>query len=155
MTQSLYVDFVDKAVQRLSADTDFSRVRSWDLDEQKMIYTSAFTFYQQQSYEQAEQLFVQLCTANPFQEIFWRGLASSLQMQCKWKESLHAWCLSALLADQDPLPHFHAAECFFSMNDREEASKALLQAEKRIGSQDSFEGLKGKIAILKELLASR
>jgi type III secretion system low calcium response chaperone LcrH/SycD len=155
VSQSLYVDFLDKAVQKLASETNFSSVRSWSVDEQKIIYTSAFTFYQQKSFEQAVHLFTQLCMANPFQEAFWRGLASSLQMLSKWKDALHAWCISALLADQDPMPHFHAAECFFSMNDREEASKAILQAEKRLDSLANSEMIKTKISLLKELLAER
>ncbi len=155
MTQSLYIDLVDKAIQKLSQDSDFSCIKSWNAEEQKMLYTSAFTFYQQKSFEQSQNLFLQLCMTNPFEETFWRGLASSLQMLSRWKEALHAWCISALLSDHDPLPHFHAAECFFSLNDSEEASKAILQAEKRLDAHPDKEGLQTKIGLLKQLLASR
>lgn len=123
----------------------------WDDKEQQILYSSAFSLYQQKNYSAATPLFTQLCLSDPFQEDFWRGLASSLQMQLKWKESIHAWGISALLKECDPLPHFHAAECFFSLNEKEESKKALLQAEKRL-EKSSNPDLLSNITLLKELL---
>ena len=147
--QNTFVDFLEKAAGKLQATTTDKK---WNLEEQKTLHLSAVTFYQQKNYALSEPLFTQLCLSNPFQEAFWRGLASSLQMLSKWKEALHAWCIVALLQDQDPLPHFHAAECFYLLNEKEETRKALLQAEKRIEGAKDPETVKNNINLLKTLL---
>jgi len=127
---------------------EFPKKKDWSEEELEALYFSAFAFYQKQDYEQAEFLFKQLCLVAPLQEPFWRGFAGSLQMHSKWKESLHAWSVVALLQEEDASCHFHAAECLFSLEDYKEASKALLLAEKRASSSE----LSCKIQQLKALL---
>jgi|GEM_PF-1624431 len=149
---STFVDFIQTATEKLQvAPSD----KKWNPEEQRTLYISACTFYQQKNYALAEPLFIQLCLSNPFEEAFWRGLASSLQMLAKCKESLHAWCVTALLKDEDPLPHFHAAECFLLLEETEEATKAVLQAEKRMENAKDPEILKDNIALLKTLLQAK
>lgn len=150
--QNTFVNFIEQATEKLKAASDETK---WSPEEQKTLYLSAFTFYQQKNFALAEPLFTQLCLSNPFEESFWRGLASSLQMISKWKESLQAWCIVALLQDQDPLPHFHAAECFFLLKEKEEAEKALVQAEKRFSGAKDIETLKNNICLLKTLLYTK
>lgn len=147
-----FVDFLEKAARKLES-TAF--VKKWKPEEEKTLHLSAFTFYQQKNYSLAEPLFTQLCISNPFEGSFWRGLASSLQMLNKWKEALQAWCIVALLQDNDPLPHFHAAECFYLLKEKEETRKALLQAEKRLDGAKDIETLKTNISLLKTLLQSQ
>jgi type III secretion system low calcium response chaperone LcrH/SycD len=150
--QNNFVDYLQKAALKLeSASTQ----KKWDLEEQKTLQLSAITFYQQKNYALAEPLFTQLCMSNPFEASFWRGLASSLQMLTKWKEALQAWCIVALLQDNDPLPHFHAAECFFLLKEKEETKKAILQAEKRVEAAKDPESLKNNITMLKTLLQTK
>ncbi|MES2199562.1 MAG: hypothetical protein V4489_05300 [Chlamydiota bacterium] len=150
--QNTFVDFLEKAALKLQST---SLEKKWNIEEQKTLQLSAITFYQQKNYALAEPLFTQLCISNPFEESFWRGLASSLQMLNKWRESLQAWCNVALLQDNDPLPHFHAAECFFLLKEKDETRKAILQAEKRLDGAKDPETLKNNITLLKTLLHSQ
>ncbi len=149
--QNTFVDFLEKATEKLKSSSQ----KTWSPEERKTLHISAFTFYQQKNYALAEPLFTQLCLSNPFEEAFWRGLASSLQMLNRWKEALHAWCIVALLKDTDPLPHFHAAECFFLLKEKEETRKALIQAEKRLEGAKDLETLKDNITLLKTLLQAQ
>lgn len=119
-------------------------------EEKHSLYASAFAFYRQQNYAVSETVFRKLCVQFPLEASLWRGLAASLQMQNKWIEALHAWGIAALLNEEDPFPHFHAAECFFSTGEKEEAKKALNQAEQR-ASEDQ-EDLVENINLLKQLL---
>jgi type III secretion system low calcium response chaperone LcrH/SycD len=119
-------------------------------EEKQFLYSSAFALYEAKRYDLCTEVFKKLCLESPLEAPFWRGLASSLQMQLKWKESLHAWGMCALLQDTDPLPHFHAAECFFSLGEKKDAKKALDQALKRIS--DSEEDLLEKITFFTTLL---
>jgi type III secretion system low calcium response chaperone LcrH/SycD len=100
------------------------------------IYTLGYELYEAGRYKDAASIFTRLVLTEPMEESFWRGLASSRQMQRKFEEALHAWSLVALLAERDPMPHFHAAECFFALHDPEEAEKALRLAETRLREED-------------------
>lgn len=116
-------------------------------EEQKMLYETGYSFYEANDWSRAADIFMQLILSDPFEERYWRGLASSRQMESKYRDAVHAWALVALLAEKDPLAHFHAAECLFSLNEKEEAKKALASAEAR----NPTEELKGKIELLKRL----
>jgi type III secretion system low calcium response chaperone LcrH/SycD len=119
-------------------------------EEQQEMYALAYKLYHDGNYELASSLFTQLILTTPFNHGFWRGLASCEQMKKDYEASLRAWCLVALLDDEDPLPHFHAAECYLSQENRLEAEKALCAAEKRL-KRETEEGkrLAAKIALLK------
>ena len=124
-----------------------SHLRTYSEAEKETLYSSGYHFYAQGNYEKASDLFLQLTLSDPYEESYWRGLASSYQMQSKWDEALHAWALCALLKEDDPLPHYHAAECLFSKKEKEETQKALMQAKLRCKD----DALLSKIQFLEEL----
>ncbi len=62
-------------------------------------------------------------------------------------DALHAWAMAALLKKEDPYPHFHAAECCFSLGHYEDAVKALREASSKL---ENNHPLGEKIALLKE-----
>jgi type III secretion system low calcium response chaperone LcrH/SycD len=117
--------------------------------EQEILYGTSRGLYEVGDYAEAAQFFTQLVLEEPFQELYWRGLASAHQMEEKYQEALHAWGLVALLVDPDPLPHFHAAECLLSLDDRPQALKALQCAEERLTEEQAE--LREKINILKRI----
>ena len=53
-----------------------------------------------------------------------------------------------VLKEKDPLPHFHAAECCLSLDDKEDALKALDAAFDLSGSDES---MREKINLLKTI----
>lgn len=112
-----------------------------------MLYQAAFSFYNQGDYQKAIELFTQLVVIDAFDEANWRGLASSHQMMGNYQDAIQAWALVAILNPKDPYAHFHAAECLLSLNEKEEALKALKCAEKN--TQDG--SLRTKIELLKKL----
>ena len=115
--------------------------------ERETLYRTAFCAYEGGDYAQASMVFTELVLDEPFEERYWRGMAASRQMEQKYPESLHAWALVALLAGQDPIPHFHAAECLISLGDREDALRALKAAEDRVGNNTELEQ---KIQVLRQ-----
>lgn len=117
--------------------------------ESSEIYAMGYSSYTSGNFEQAAALFTSLVLANPHEERSWRGLASSKQMQGSYQAALRAWALVALLAESDPLPHFHAAECLTSLQEKEDALKALNIAEGLL-KEPSCE-LKSKIQLLKKI----
>lgn len=99
---------------------------------QEQLYASAYTHYEVGEYASAIDFFTQLVLSDPFSTYFWKGLASSRQMLGRFTEALSAWSVLALLSENDPIPHFHAAECFIALGDKQEAEKAITAAEGRI-----------------------
>ena len=117
-------------------------------EEKEAFYAAAYGFYQTGDYEKSEQFFTHLVLNDPFDKRFWKGVASSRQMQKKYQEALHSWSVLCLFDPKNPLPHFHAAECLLSLNQYEEAEKALNCSERLI---DETHLLKEKIIDLKNL----
>ena len=116
--------------------------------KQELLYATAYALYETGDYAGATDVFTTLCLKSPFSEVYWRGLASSRQMQKEYEAALPAWALVALLCEKDPLPHFHAAECYLSLQNREEALKALKAAEGLLTTSQEHARLKEKIQIL-------
>jgi type III secretion system low calcium response chaperone LcrH/SycD len=127
------------------ADSEIATV-SPEMEQQ--FYTCAFELYEKGDYRGAGQLFTQLVLTDPYSEHYWLGLASAKQMAKDYMAAVHAWSMVALLKEGDPLPHFHAAECFLCLDEKDEALKAL-DAAIDFGCQD--ERLCEKIHLLKTI----
>lgn len=119
------------------------------VEDAESLYATAFDHYEREEYTRASELFLQLLSMKPFEERFWKGLASCRQMEQSYPEALQAWSVVAVIADPDPMPHFHAAECLIAMKNPMEAVKALNCAEQRITAND--QALVEKIHRYKEL----
>lgn len=89
------------------------------------LYTIGYGLYEAGDFAQAKTVFHQLVLAKPLQSEYWFCMGSCLQMERSFTEALSAWAMCALLDGQNPLPHFHAAECYFSLSDIAEGKKAI------------------------------
>jgi len=121
------------------------------LQERETVYSAAYGMYEVGDYERAAGLFTELVLNEPFELRFWQGLASCRQMNKEYKAALHAWSIVCLMGGQKPISHFHAAECYLSLGDLKEASKALQCAQKSLPSSDP---LYGKIEELKAVVGN-
>jgi type III secretion system low calcium response chaperone LcrH/SycD len=116
-------------------------------EEVESFYLYAFSHYNSGHWSEAARCFKVLCTRRPLDSRFWFGLGAALQEGGNYRDALHAWAMAALLKRQDPYPHFHAAECAFSLGDAGDAEKALNEAAKRIENNHPLEG---KISLLRQ-----
>ncbi len=115
--------------------------------EAESFYLAAYSHYQSGHWTEAADVFRLLCTRRPLDPRFWFGLGASLQEGGSYFDALHAWAMASLLKKEDPYPHFHAAECYFSLGDAQEAAKALDEAFIKI---ETNHPLGEKIALLKD-----
>lgn len=129
------MDFVS-AIDELKETLGVSGGKSFSKHERETIYAAAFGKYEIGEYENAANFFTQLILHDPYDTRFWKGLAASRQMQKNFKAALHAWAVHALLSGHSPASHFHAAECYLSMEEIEEAKKALKMAEMHLENSD-------------------
>lgn len=117
--------------------------------QMEILYAAAYSYYEEGRYSQAVALFTQLILHNPLDARFWQGLASSHQMEGSYSAAARSWATVCLLEPNNPLSHFHAAECFISLGEKEEARKALECALNRLDRSDP---LFSKVEMLKERL---
>ena len=110
-------------------------------------YAYGFAHYVSGSWTKAAETFKDLCTSRPFEPKFWFGFAATLQEAGHYADALPSWAMAALLKPEDPYSHFHAAECHFSLENCNEAFKALKEVELRIGEEHP---LKNRVTLLKE-----
>lgn len=89
------------------------------------LYSEAVQEYEAGHYDRAHDLFCNLSMELPMQPDVWKGLASCNQVRKHYPEALIGWSMAALLDANDPVPHFHAAECLLAKGDRIEALKAV------------------------------
>lgn len=115
-------------------------------------YGMAFDHYEKGRYSDAYDVFVLLAATKPTDKRLWMGLGATCQMLKRYHEAVEAYSVSAHLDEKivDPYPHFHAAECFYSMGNIKNAWRALESARK-IASKTDGEGLlKSRIGLLRE-----
>jgi tetratricopeptide (TPR) repeat protein len=96
-----------------------------------LLYELGYNLYQSGSFQQSTDIFQRLVIAKPFEARFWQAYGSSLSVLKKYDEALVAWSMWCLIDDENPKPHFHAAEILFSLGKISEGLKALEAAEKR------------------------
>lgn len=93
------------------------------------LYAEAYELYQRGGAMGAIRAFGLLIHIDPFSQVFWMGLASSRQLNAEHEKALQAFAIASLLDDQDPAPHYHAAQNYMALNNEEDALKALDLAE--------------------------
>lgn len=116
-------------------------------EEVESFYLYGYSHYNSGDWAEAADIFRLLCTRRPLDARFWFGLGAALQEGSSYLDALHAWAMVALLKKEDPFPHFHAAECYFSLGEHEEAGKALQEASLKI---ETNHPLQEKIFLLRE-----
>jgi type III secretion system low calcium response chaperone LcrH/SycD len=118
-------------------------------EETERFYAFGFAQYGSGHWNEAADVFRVLCTRRPLESRFWFGLGATLQEAGSYNDALHSWAMAALLKKEDPYPHFHAAECCFSLRMLDDAAKALAETERRVRLEPEHP-LKAKIALLKQ-----
>ncbi|MCB1117936.1 MAG: SycD/LcrH family type III secretion system chaperone [Chlamydiia bacterium] len=119
-------------------------------EDLSVLYNLAQALYEAGDYNKAKELFQHLTLNKPFESKHWMGLASVLQMEKSYANAVTAWSMLAVLLGEDPLPHFHAADCLWMLGEREKAMLALDEAERHLDGSTYHQDLKDKIAILKK-----
>ncbi len=118
-------------------------------EEVERFYAFGFAHYGTGNWAEAADVFRVLCTRRPLEPRFWFALGATLQEAGSYRDALHSWAMAALLKKEDPYPHFHAAECCFSLQMTQDAAFALNESETRIRSEQTHP-LQPKIMLLRQ-----
>src|SRR5262249_49793934 len=120
--------------------------------EMEQIYSEAYLDYENDNYRESTTAFRWLVLLNPFHKKYWMELAAIFQLLEKYEKALHAYAISALLESSNPYPHFHAFECYESLNNKEDAEKALELAYQRTLGKVAYNDLQKEIEQLRREL---
>jgi len=113
------------------------------------LYANAYHLYDAGHFDQAIGPFQLLVTLNPYEEQYWMGLGAALQMNKSYEKALNAYAMAVLLDDENPYPHFHAAECYISLKNLDDVVKALNLAEEAASGDHYDKDLQDRISALR------
>lgn len=115
-------------------------------------YGMAFDHYEKGRYLEAYDLFVTLAAIDTKDKRHWMGIGATAQMLKRYAEAVEAYSVAAHLDStlSDPYPHFHAAECFYTMGDIKNAWRAIESARKVADNSQGDPHLKSRIALLRK-----
>jgi type III secretion system low calcium response chaperone LcrH/SycD len=118
-------------------------------NSEKELYSMAYSFYNNGKFQEALDCFLFLVRANADAAKYWIGFAAVHQKLKNYHEAIGAFAVAALLDTKDPQIHMHAADCFFAVNERTQASDALKAAELLATGQEKYHQLLSRIALLR------
>ncbi len=124
------------------------------LDDQMIegIYAQAYRLYNTGKYKEASQLFRLLIMLNGAEPKYALGLAACFHMSKDYETAAEAYSNCGILDSNNPIPHYHASDCYIQMGDRVSAIIALEMAVKRSGTKPEFAQLKDRALLTIESL---
>ena len=120
-------------------------------DSIEALYFTAYGCYNQGKIDDATGYFRLLTQADTRTKKHWMGLAACFQLKKEYKQAIEAYEIAVALEPTDPYVHFHAANCYYSLGNIEDALFALECAKRAIKSQpatDSLKNLSRHIALI-------
>jgi len=111
----------------------------------EIIYDLAYECHRRGVYKDASRYFRLLTYIDPLSKRYWMALGASLQEGELYQDATYAYAMSSFIDDQDPLPHFYVAGSYFSLEEPNEAFKALREAAIRVSNAPKPEALKSHI----------
>lgn len=116
------------------------------------IYTEAYRLYNNGKYRDAQQLFCSLILLNTLEPKYLFGLAACHHMMKDYENAANNYIRSAMLDPGNPIPYYHASDCYLQMQDNISAMAALNMVIKRAGSKSEFATIRDRCQLTLEKL---
>ena len=72
------------------------------------------------------------------------GLAACYHMLKEYKNAINTYMLCGMLEPHNPIPYYHASDCYLKMNDKFSAVVALEMAADKASDDPRFQALKDR-----------
>jgi type III secretion system low calcium response chaperone LcrH/SycD len=108
------------------------------------IYGQAYRLYNTGKYKDASQLFRLLIMLNSTESKYAMGLAACFHMMKEYKNAVSTYALCGIIDPENPIPHYHASDCYLHLQDPVSALIALEMAVKRAGDKSEYSTLKDR-----------
>lgn len=136
-------------LERLLQGEPLQEIFSFDQQVMGDFYQIAYRLFHKKLYSKAADAFFFLSCLNVYQSTYWLGLAMSQHLQKAYDAALSAYAMAQLTDPKNPLPHYHAVDCYLSIGDKK---SALASCELAIELGESDQKLKNEAIYLKNKL---
>jgi len=119
------------------------------------IYSQAYNLYNQGKYKESSYIFRFLMLLDMTTPKYILGLAACLHRLNDWINASNLYFLCSALDPQNPLPHFHATDCYLQLNQIYLALIAIQMAINTAGNQPQYNVLKERSQLLKASLIKK
>lgn len=116
------------------------------------IYGQAYRLYNTGKYKEASQMFRLLIMLNAQELKYSLGLAACFHMSKDYYAAIDVYSTCGVLDPQNPIPHYHASDCYLQLGDKISAMIALEMAVRRAGDKAEYQQLKDRALMTIESL---
>ncbi len=116
------------------------------------IYGQAYRLYNTGKYKDASQLFRLLIMLNSTESKYAMGLAACFHMLKEYKNALSTYAICGVIDPYNPVPHYHASDCYIHLKDPMSAIISLQMAVKRSADKPEYQILKDRALLTIESL---
>ena len=116
------------------------------------IYGQGYRLYNTGKYKDASQLFRLLIMLNSTEPKYSMGLAACFHMLKEYKNAVSTYAICGVIDPENPIPHYHASDCYVHMKDPVSALISLEMAVKRAGDKPEYQTLKDRALLTIEAL---
>lgn len=134
-------EILKKCLRQVSLKTEkqgYLKPETFTDEDIELLYKLGFSLYDAGDFLSSKEMFQRLVISRPLEVRFWKGLAGASQMNKDFEDALTAWSVLSLLEKNSFEASFHAAECYFSLNNAEEGKKALTEAKQLLTENSPF-----------------
>jgi type III secretion system low calcium response chaperone LcrH/SycD len=111
------------------------------------IYGQAYLLYNTGRYRDAAEVFRLLITMTATEPKYIIGLAACFHMLKEYQSAGSTYNLASIIDPDNPIPFFHASDCYLQLGDKVSAASMLEMAIKRAGSKTQYATLKQRAEI--------
>lgn len=127
---------------------------AFNISDEKIeaIYANAYRLYNSGKYEEAGYLFRLLMLVEPTESKHAIGLGACLHLLKEYENAAQTYILAGIMDPENPVPHYHASDCYLQMRDKASAILMLDMAVKRSGEKPEYQILKDRALLTIESL---
>lgn len=119
------------------------------------VYTQGYNLYGQGKYKEASHVFRLLMLLDFTTPKYVLGLAACAHRQRDYENAANLYVLCAALDPTNPLPHFHAADCYLQVKLPSIALFSLNAAIQAAGDQKQYALVKERATLMKKALSEQ
>jgi len=124
-------------------------------DTMEAIYGQAYNLYNQGRYKEASYIFRLLMLLDYMTPKYILGLAACLHRMKDYKNAANIYLLCGTIDTTNPLPHYHAADCYMQLDVPAMALFSLGLAITAAGDQPQYSVVKERASLMKQALEKK
>lgn len=121
-------------------------------DTMEAVYSQGYNLYNQGRYKEASYIFRLLMLLDYMTPKYILGLAACLHRMKDFKNAANIYLLCGAIDAKNPLPHYHAADCYLQLEVPTLAIFSLGLAISAAGNQPQFAIVKERATLMREVL---